>query len=248
MAIKQILLLIPARYDSTRFPGKPLALIKGKPMIQWVYERVNNKYSDHLNVSVFVVTDNAKIEKEVLSFGGKVLMVPEETQSGTERIYLGVQKYFNNKDFDLVVNIQGDEPLIQQNVIEELIEFHLKSEFDIATVVRPENNIGDNPNVVKAVYVPNSGRCLYFSRAAVPFDRGGNRDGFFAHVGIYSFRPKALEKFCGFLPSFYEKIESLEQLRALENGLTIGAIKVNLKLLGVDTPEDISKVEEKLNE
>jgi 3-deoxy-manno-octulosonate cytidylyltransferase (CMP-KDO synthetase) len=248
METKNILILIPARYDSTRFPGKPLAKILGKPMIQWVYERAIRSFDPSIKVIACVVTDSDKVKSVVDGFGGKVCIVNDHTESGTERIAFALERFFKNDHFDLVINVQGDEPLIESEIIEELANFHLESNFDIATVVRKEKDIGQEPNTVKAIYCPSNGQCLYFSRSEVPFDRNNLRENFYAHVGIYSFRPSALKAFCTFPLSHYEKIESLEQLRALENGLTIGAIEVNVRLQGVDTPSDISKVEEKLNE
>ena len=121
------------------------------------------------------------------------------TESGTERIALALERHFQGKKFDLVINVQGDEPLIKPTIIEKIARFHLASEFDIATVVRPEDGIGDEPNTVKAIYCPSNGRCLYFSRAAVPFDRNKRREHYFAHVGIYSFKPEALTTFASTL-------------------------------------------------
>ena len=247
MAKNNVLILIPARFDSTRFPGKPLAKILGKPMIQWVYERSSNSYSDENNVSAYVVTDNLEIKSIVDDFGGNSCLISDETDSGTERIALAVSRHFKEDQFDLIINVQGDEPLITSEVVERLIDFHSKNNFDIATVVKKEAAIGNDPNRVKAVYCPSSGSCLYFSRANIPHDRDNIGTEFYAHIGIYSFKPEALQKFCSFDKGFYEKMESLEQLRALENGQTIGAIEVDVNLQGVDTPEDISKVEDKLN-
>lgn len=246
MATNNILVLIPARFDSTRFPGKPLALIHDKPMIQWVFERVSASGKADINFHTCVVTDHQKVKQAVESFGGNVCLVEDETESGTERIALALERHFQNKKFDLVINVQGDEPLIKSTIIEQIAKFHLSSEYDIATVVRPESDIGEDSNTVKAIYCPSNGRCLYFSRAAVPFDRNKKREHYFAHVGIYSFKPEALARFCQYPVGYYEKIESLEQLRALENGLTIGAIEAHERLQGVDVPEDIAKVEEKL--
>lgn len=248
MAKTKILVLIPARFDSTRFPGKPLALILGKPMIQWVYERVASLKNDQIDCVTCVVTDNEKVKNAVEHFGGKVCLVSDYTESGTERIALALNRFFKNDKFDLVINVQGDEPLIKAKIIEDLAIFHQQNNFDITTVVRADNQIGQEPNTVKAIYCPKNGRCLYFSRSEIPFDRTKSRETLYAHVGIYSFRPEALNKFCELTVGYYEKIESLEQLRALENGLTIGAIQVDVRLQGVDTPEDIAKVEGKLNE
>ena len=133
-------------------------------------------------------------------------------------------------------------------MIEKLSRFHLASDFDIATAVTEDNEIESDPNTVKAIYSPESGRCLYFSRAGVPYHRNSGEKKFYAHIGIYSFKIEALKRFNELPTGHYEKIESLEQLRALENGLTIGAIKLEDRLMGVDTPSDIAKVEEILNE
>lgn len=242
----KILILIPARYQSSRFPGKPLSKILGKSMIQRVFENLSA-----LEATVAVVTDDQRIEDEVLSFNGKVIRVDDDVISGTERIHLGYTRFFNHQSFDLIVNVQGDEPLIKAEVIDDLVNFHLSSNFDMGTVVRRRNDNDDhqNPNCVKVQFSPITGQCLCFSRASVPFARNASEfKDWFQHIGIYSFKPKALEKFSSLEPSYLELVEGLEQLRALENGLTIGAVEKDIDLIGVDSPDDIKKVEEKLSE
>jgi len=250
MNSKRALLLIPARYESSRFPGKPLALIRGRPMIQRVYERLSlaGKTSDSVQFDLFVVTDNNLIKNTVEGFGGRVHFVSDETSSGTERIALAYERFHDIEDYDLVINVQGDEPLICHTIIESLANFHLSRKFDITTIVRPNDVDEVNPNTVKAIYCKSNSRCLYFSRAEIPFNRSNDKNLSYAHVGIYSYSPKSLQLFTSFDQGVYEKIEMLEQLRALENGQSIGAIEVNAHLQGVDVPEDIAKVEEFLDD
>jgi len=236
----RLLVLIPARFASTRFPGKPLAVINGKSMIQRVYE--NCKKS---GCEVAVVTDDSRIEDHVKSFNGRALRVDDDLPSGTERIELAFRRFYNPKDFDLVINVQGDEPLLKGEEILRLAEYHLKSTFDIATLVREEQG-GEykDPNRVKAIFCEGSGQCLYFSRAAVPFYRETKSEVLWhLHIGVYSYKPQALLSFCKLPVSRLENCEKLEQLRALEAGIKIGAIKTTFKLMGVDTHEDLLKVE-----
>ncbi|MCK5072595.1 MAG: 3-deoxy-manno-octulosonate cytidylyltransferase [Bacteriovoracaceae bacterium] len=247
MKNKNCLVLIPARYDSSRFPGKPLAKINDKSMIRMVYENcLGNNDSGPIDFEVVVVTDDERIEQHVKSFGGKVVMVYDEVTTGSERIYLAWQRFFKNKDYDFIINVQGDEPLLERSELERMVDFHAASGFDIVTMVSEQK--GDNerfhdPNNVKAIYQRENGRCHFFSRAAIPFSRDEKIDIWYLHVGIYSYRLEALRKFneCGH--SYYEMLEKLEQLRALENHLTIGAIQARCNLVGVDTPEDIATIE-----
>ncbi|WP_164848215.1 3-deoxy-manno-octulosonate cytidylyltransferase [Halobacteriovorax sp. HLS] len=243
----RVLVLIPARYASTRFPGKPLALISKKSMIQRVYENCSLIKDQLKNSVVSVVTDNDQIEEHVNSFGGRVVRVDDDVPSGSERIALALRRHFSHQKWDLVINVQGDEPLIESDLLCRLSKYHANSDFDIATVVKPHfNNRADfqDKNKVKAIYSPIKGQCLYFSRQSIPMDRDGDSNGqWFLHIGIYSYRPEVLEDFCNLESSYYEKREKLEQLRALENGYTIGAITTDMTLMGVDTPEDIEKLE-----
>jgi 3-deoxy-manno-octulosonate cytidylyltransferase (CMP-KDO synthetase) len=245
------LVLIPSRFKSTRFEGKPLAKINGKPMVQWVYEGCSKIHQHFPHSVVAVVTDDDNIEKCVKGFGGNVVRVDDDVPSGSERINLAYQRHFKDQEFDLIVNVQGDEPLIEFELLEKLVTFHRESEFDVATVVK-EISVHDegyqDSNKVKAIYNKQNGRCHYFTRCSFPYNRN-DEEGvhWYLHVGIYSFRPEVLEKFCTYEPSHYETIESLEQLRLLDNGRSIGAVETTMHLCGVDTPEDIKYVEGILN-
>lgn len=240
-------ILIPARFASSRFPGKPLAKISGKTMIERVY---TNCLKSGLETAV--VTDHDEIEKVVKAFGGKVLRIDDDVPSGSERIALAYKRFFASKKPALVINVQGDEPLLDGSVLKELAEFHLKSDFEIATLVRKRNvSEGDfkNPNVVKAVWSEKTQQCLYFSRQSLPYDRDGQKNySWFQHIGVYSYRPHVLESFVELPLGVLEDLEKLEQLRALENKMKIGAILTEQKLIGVDVPEDISRVEGALRE
>lgn len=237
-----IVILIPARFASSRFPGKPLAKIAGKSMIERVF--MNCRES---GFETFVVTDHDGIEKHVKDFGGQVIRIDDDVPSGSERIALAYERFLKNKNPDLVINVQGDEPLLKGNVLKELADFHLKSDFEVTTLLR-ERSVKEedfkNPNVVKAVWSPVSKQCLYFSRQSLPYDRDGGRDySWYHHIGVYSYRPKALSGFVKLPMSRLEDLEKLEQLRALENGMRIGAVLTTQKLIGVDVPDDVKKVE-----
>ncbi|EQC46694.1 3-deoxy-manno-octulosonate cytidylyltransferase [Bacteriovorax sp. Seq25_V] len=246
------LVLIPSRYASTRFPGKPLAKISGLSMVERVYrgcEKILDFYPDSV---VAVVTDNNEIENEVKSFGGTAVRVDDDVPSGSERINLAYQRHFKNRGFDFVINVQGDEPLIEADLLKKLIEFHSTSNRDATTVVKKISQADENfkdPNKVKAIFNEDNGICHYFSRAQVPFNRN-QADGvnWFLHIGIYSFRPNVLEEFCKLPQSKNEQIECLEQLRLLDNGFTMGAVQTEMTLCGVDSPEDIKVVERIINE
>ncbi|MES2527369.1 MAG: 3-deoxy-manno-octulosonate cytidylyltransferase [Bdellovibrionota bacterium] len=237
-----VVILIPARFASTRFPAKPLAKILGVSMVERVYKNCAAS-----GFPTFVVTDHDEIENEVKRFGGKVLRVDDDVPSGSERIALAFERHCRELKPDLVINVQGDEPLLKGDVLKELAEFHLKSKFDIATVVRERKASEEdfkNTNVVKAVFVEANGECLYFSRESLPHDRDGkNQHNWFHHIGVYSYLPSALSAFVKLPMGKLENLEKLEQLRALENGMRIGAVKTTQKLIGVDVPEDIKKVE-----
>lgn len=237
-----VVVLIPARFASSRFPGKPLARILGKSMIQRVYENCASS-----GFATAVVTDNIEIQEHVESFGGKVIRVDDDVPSGTERIALGYERFFKSQSSKLVINVQGDEPLLKGETLKELANFHMSSSFDIATLVRERGCLEEdfkNPNVVKVILSVDSGKCLYFSRQSIPFDR--DQTGSFnwhQHIGVYSYRPEALLKFVKKPLSRLEDLEKLEQLRALEDGMSMGAILTTEKLIGVDVPDDIKKVE-----
>jgi len=240
------LILVPARYGSTRFPGKPLALIHNKPMISYVVENCKNSKMDYA-----IVTDNSEIEEYVKSIDGSVVRVDDEIETGSERIALAFERFFKtSKNYDYIINVQGDEPLLNAAVIKKLVDEHKQSNFDIYTGVKKRKSSDEeylNPNVVKCVKSQKTNQCLYFSRASVPFTREGEASEWFQHIGIYCYKTEALEKFVT-LPIFsLEKQERLEQLRALESGLTIGAGELDIEIIGVDTPEDIYKIEKALS-
>lgn len=240
--MSRILILVPARYGSSRFPGKPLAKILGKSMIGHMIGHCQQTDFDYA-----VVTDNDEIENEVKSLGGNVVRVDDDVISGSERIALALQRFFEDKDYDYVINVQGDEPLISAAEIKSIGEFHEQNpHFDICTAIKKRSSKETdylNPNVVKAIYSESSHQCLYFSRANAPFDRDSEGSDWYQHIGIYCYKTKALEDFVKLSPSKLELIEKLEQLRALENGMCIGAKVTEINLIGVDTPEDLAKIE-----
>ncbi len=250
---KSVLILIPARFASSRFPGKPLALIEGKSMIQRVLENCLKTTHPDFSFSSFVVTDDERIEKHIKTFSPNVVRVDDDVISGTLRIELAFERFFKDQNFDLVVNVQGDEPLLEGFDLSGLAQFHLKSNFDIATMVKKQLSFDqsfNDPNKVKVAMSEETGRALYFSRAPIPFKRETKvhpeYDYWFLHIGVYSYRPAALNRFSQAAESRMEFLEKLEQLRALEIGLSIGAFTVSSTVMGVDHPEDIKKVEEVL--
>jgi 3-deoxy-manno-octulosonate cytidylyltransferase (CMP-KDO synthetase) len=238
--------IIPARYASTRFPGKPLAMIHGKTMIQRVYLQAS-KVLDH----VCVATDDARIEAEVKRFGGNVTMTSQLHQSGTDRCAEAIdiiQKQLN-KSFDVVINIQGDEPFIQPGQLNKLISCFNNPKTQIATLVKPFRASDDifNSNHVK-VALNKDNQALYFSRSVIPFLRNkdtaswANNHQYYKHIGIYAYRTEVLKEITGMKPSSLELAESLEQLRWLENGLCIMVEKTEFESISVDTPEDLAKI------
>lgn len=236
--------LIPARYASTRFPGKPLALLAGKPVIQHVYEQAA-KVLD----AVYVATDDERIYNKVLEFGGKAVMTSTEHHSGTDRIEEALEKV--GGDFDVVVNIQGDEPFIAQSQIETLCHCFEDGDTQIATLGKPFECIEavENPNSPKIV-VDNRGYAMYFSRSIIPFVRGVERQEwlkkypFLKHLGIYAYRTEVLKAITRLPQSSLELAESLEQLRWLENGYRIKVGITNVETVGIDTPEDLQRAED----
>lgn len=236
--------LIPARYASTRFPGKPLALLAGKPVIQHVYEQAA-KVLD----AVYVATDDERIYNKVLEFGGKAVMTSTEHHSGTDRIEEALEKV--GGDFDVVVNIQGDEPFIAQSQIETLCHCFEDEATQIATLGKPFECIEavENPNSPKIV-VDNRGYAMYFSRSVIPFVRGVERQEwlkkypFLKHLGIYAYRTEVLKAITRLPQSSLELAESLEQLRWLENGYRIKVGITNVETVGIDTPEDLQRAED----
>ncbi|KGA96906.1 3-deoxy-manno-octulosonate cytidylyltransferase [Alkalihalobacillus alcalophilus ATCC 27647 = CGMCC 1.3604] len=232
--------VIPARYGSTRFPGKPLALINGKPMIQRVYEQVCK--SKELAM-VVVATDHDQIKKAVEDFGGTAIMTRADHQTGSDRIAEVAKKIAA----DFYVNIQGDEPLIQAELIDALMQTAKASPEAVVTaktVIKEETDIL-NPNVVKVVTGENA-QALYFSRSAVPYNRSGVNQIYYKHLGLYGYPRNVLKRFVQLPASELEKAEVLEQLRLIENGYVIKVIETEYEAIGVDTPEDIKKVEQLL--
>ena len=236
--------LIPARYASTRFPGKPLALLAGKPVIQHVYEQAA-KVLD----AVYVATDDERIYNKVTEFGGKAVMTSTKHHSGTDRIEEALEKV--GGDFDVVVNIQGDEPFIAQSQIETLCHCFEDEDTQIATLGKPFECIKavENPNSPKIV-VDHRGYAMYFSRSVIPFVRGVERQEwlkkypFLKHLGIYAYRTEVLKAITRLPQSSLELAESLEQLRWLENGYRIKVGITNVETVGIDTPEDLQRAED----
>ena len=226
--------VIPARYGSTRFPGKPLAPILGKPMIQWVLEAAQHTWS--LN-EVRVATDDPRIASVVRKLQGKVVLTPPDLPSGTDRVYQAIQE----EHPDIVVNIQGDEPLLQPQVIDAVVEALLEDEgADMATPAYWSADPG-SPDQVK-IAVSEGQYALYFSRAPIPFYREDPPE-YWIHVGIYAYRFPALQRFVAHPPTRLERAEKLEQLRALDLGFRIRVVPVEGPLHPVDRPEDIPRVE-----
>ena len=252
----KVLCVIPARYASTRLPGKPLSLIAGKPMIQHVYERAcQAKLPDE----VVVATDNELVKKAVDGFGGKAMMTSPDHPSGTDRL---AEVALNYPDVDVIVNVQGDELMIPPEVIDRLAEcFTGDSELQMATLkVAMDEEDYNNPAAVKVVTDLN-GYALYFSRSLMPYPRNKpegykvsafllNRSSdlwaykVYKHVGIYAYRRSFLLKYAALQPTPLERAESLEQLRALENGYKIKVLESDFQGIGVDTPEDLAAVNE----
>lgn len=260
------IVIIPARYDSTRFPGKPLAPLNSKPLIQHVYE---NSKKSKLAKDVIVATDSDSIFKAVYRFGGKAVMTSSSHVSGTDRIAEAAA----NLDYDIIVNVQGDEPLIKAEMIDDVIRLLDDERASIGTLVKliqtPEEIF--DPNVVKAVF-DKEGFAMYFSRAPIPFERDkwevrkeklevknkfkvelGVSDSqlptsnFYKHIGIYSYRREALMKISKMKPVSLEQTEKLEQLRPLAHGLKIKIKETSFETIGVDTPEDLERAEKWLS-
>ena len=234
--------VIPARYGSSRFPGKVLAELAGKPMIQHVYERASASKAD----LCLIATDDQRVVDACAKFGAEAIMTDPALPSGSDRIAAALK----GRQADIVINVQGDEPLLPTEAINQLIDRMLQSDQPaMATIgVQGSREELDNPNKVKLV-MSNSNRALYFSRSMIPFLRTGGEDmSVYLHWGIYAYRTWALEKFVNLPPSKLEQCEKLEQLRALENGIGIYVHLSNLQSVGVDTPADLAEAEEKMKE
>lgn len=231
--------LIPSRWASTRFPGKPLHLIAGKPLVQHVWERV---IQSELLDEVAIATDDERIQKAAEGFGAKVIMTSPDHPSGSDRLAEAVQAFPKATH---VVNIQGDEPLIEVDLIDSLVRSLLNDRgLAMATAASPIHTEEDfnNPNIVKVV-LANNGDALYFSRAPIPWPRNSPQSPALRHLGIYAYRRDFLENYVAWPPSPLELTESLEQLRALENGARIRVIPTEHDGIGVDTPEQALIVE-----
>lgn len=243
--------IIPARYASTRFPGKPLAMLGGMTMIQRVYTQVS-KVLDH----VVVATDDDRIMQAVEAFGGRAVMTSTEHRSGTDRCQ---EAYTNNGGHeDVIINIQGDEPFIQPDQLQAIMACFDNEDTDIATLVRPFDPSRpyselENPNSPKVV-LDSKMRARYFSRSVIPFVRGKEREQwpalaqYYTHVGMYAYRAQVLAEITRLPQSPLELAESLEQLRWLENGYTIKAGITTTATIGIDTPEDLQRAEQYLRQ
>ncbi|RMG71855.1 MAG: 3-deoxy-manno-octulosonate cytidylyltransferase [Nitrospirae bacterium] len=252
-----ILIVIPARYGSTRFPGKVLALLEGRPLIEHVYRAcLGSTLADR----VVVATDHERVREAVEGFGGEVVMTSSEHASGTDR----VAEVAKGMDYDIIVNVQGDEPLIKAEMIDSVAGLLIDdTSADMGTLVKRIVSSEDylNPNVVKAV-LDRQGYALYFSRAPIPFFRDSvklhtdskpsvsgeiNNRVCYKHIGIYSYRKRVLLELAGLPACAIEEAEKLEQLRALYNGYRIKAAETSFETIGVDTPEDLERVKKWLS-
>ncbi len=236
----KILCVIPARYASTRLPGKPLKDVAGKPMICRVYDRASQAKTLS---GVVVATDDERILRAVEDHGGRAMMTAKDHPTGTDRLAEVAEAY---PDVDLIINVQGDEPLIEPPLIDELGRaFDDDAELQMATVMTPMEDEAEqkNPNNVKVVTDKN-GCALYFSRSLLPYPRNDAGTPVYKHIGIYAYRRDFLLAYAKMTPTPLERAESLEQLRALENGYKIKCIRTNARFVGVDTPEDLAKVNE----
>lgn len=229
-------IIIPARYGSSRLEGKPLIVVCGKPIIQWVYEKAQqSKLAD----IIIVATDDQRIYDAVKSFGGNVEMTSTEHKCGSDRIKEVVMRH---PEISYVVNLQGDEPLIKPESI-DAVAMNVKEDklADISTLIRKiTSEEAENPNLVKCV-VDNLGFAMYFSRSKIPFERNVGKSDFYGHLGIYGYKREALIKMTELPQSSYEMSESLEQLRALQNGMKIKTSVVDFIPVGIDTIEDLEK-------
>ena len=243
--------IIPARYSSSRFPGKPLVMIGNKPMVQRVYEQA----SKSLDI-VYVATDDERIYDTVINFGGKVIMTSPDHQSGTDRCAEAVKKILMERTdpVDIVINIQGDEPFIKTEQIELLMNCFSGDNVEIATLIRKTEPGEDifNPNQPKVI-INAEGDAIYFSRAAIPYIRDAEKGDwslkhiFYKHIGLYAYRTETLKKLTLLTPSYLEISESLEQNRWIENGFRIRTAITLWESIGIDTPADLEKVKSLLD-
>lgn len=245
------LAIIPARYASTRFPGKPLALLCGKPVIQWVWERVS---AVGAVTEAVVATDDRRILEAVESIGGRAMMTSDQHRSGTDRCGEVLKALeTEGRRYDVVVNVQGDEPFVEARQLESLLENFASPETEIASLMTPIKDWEElqSPNNVKVVCNLRH-EALYFSRQPIPHLRGADlkewpaRQTYYKHVGIYAFRAEVLKRVVVLPPSALEGSESLEQLRWLDNGYRIRMSVTDHTNIGIDTPEDLALAERKL--
>lgn len=243
--MRKIIAIIPARYSSSRFPGKPLAKIKNKPMIQWVYETVSK--IDEID-KVYVATDDIRISECIESFNGNYIMTSDKHNSGSDRIAECAVKLGIHDD-DIILNIQGDEPMIKEEMIKELINAFDDENVYMATLKKEtsdENEVNDT-NVVKVITDINN-NAIYFSRSTIPNNRESiDSVKYFKHIGIYGYKKSFLIKFTKLKESNLELLEKLEQLRAIENGFKIRVLETQYQTIGVDLPEHIELVEKELD-
>lgn len=244
MTAERILAVIPARYASTRFPGKPLADIAGKSMIQHVWERVQE--AQGIDCAI-IATDDERIQQAAQAFHASVCMTSPHHASGTDRLW---EVAHTLPEFTRVLNVQGDEPFIQPSHLEAAIQAIPETKADIITLVTPLHDAEQwhDPNLVKAV-LSQTGQALYFSRAAIPYHREkpDSPKHVYRHLGLYLYRRNALERFTQLPVSPLESLEKLEQLRALEAGMTIHAVVVDQAPIGVDTPDDLIRILDSLH-
>lgn len=235
--------IIPARYASTRFPGKPLKKLAGKPIIQHVYGQVSSVID-----TVYVATDDERIYNKVKSFGGKAIITSSNHKSGTDRIEEAIQKI--GGDYDVVLNVQGDEPFIQESQIEAICQCFSSSDTQIATLGKRFSTLTEleSPNSPKII-LDNKGYAMYFSRSVIPFIRGAQHAEwldeypFLKHIGMYAYRTNVLHEITRLPQSSLEIAESLEQLRWLQNDYRIRVAITDIETIGIDTPEDLERAE-----
>jgi len=238
----KIIAVIPARFNSKRFRGKPLIKLVGKTMIERVY---NQAYNTKLFEKIIVATDDNRIVNEVKRFGGKVVLTSPDHKSGTDRIWEVVK----DMDVDGIVNVQGDEPLIPEELIKELYNSLSKDNTDVVTAAFENTSSKDfkSADIVKVV-IDKSNNALYFSRSMIPYSNLSNFTSFLNHIGIYGYKKNVLKDFIESNSSFLEEKENLEQLRFIENGVKIKVLRTGYSSVGVDVPADISIVEKLIKE
>ncbi len=236
----KVFCIIPARYGSKRLPGKPLVKILDKPLIQWVFERV--KSAKELD-KIFIATDDERIEKECRKFNAEVFMTPSDLESGSDRVFW-VYKNLLKEKCDYILNLQGDEPLVSSSDIDALIKKTKGKMCEVSTLGYPLNdkNLFKEKNIVKIV-CDKVGRVIHFSRSPIPCFRNKEDLKFLKHIGVYLFRRDILEIFHFLKKSYLEKIENLEQLRLVENGIPVWVFPAENNTHPVDTQKDVKKVE-----